>query len=262
MTKIRNNAAQPQRIVFLDVLPWYLRCFLHTLSLRNDKVKGGVLKPLITEFQPGRDRDRPYVLELVVELPAKSETRISIEFEKSLLKWLEYPPDANRGFDVGSAIVSAILPDRRNFTGLRRRHSTFAEALEADGGGEADEEEEEAFYQLHTEKLIVNLPTPDFSMPYNVICLACTVVALAFGPLHNITTKNLRVVSPGDEERGFVGRQLDRLRSVLRRAKDRAASVFKRKETGDGEEGEDDNDSEGEESESDSSNQPGPTNNG
>jgi len=26
-------------------------------------------------------------------------------------------------------------------------------------------------------------------MPYNVICLTCTVVALAFGPLHNITTK-------------------------------------------------------------------------
>lgn len=38
---------------------------------------------------------------------------------------------------------------------------------------------------------MVSLPTPDFSMPYNVICLACTVVALAFGPLHNICTKEL-----------------------------------------------------------------------
>lgn len=28
-------------------------------------------------------------------------------------------------------------------------------------------------------------------MPYNVICLACTAVALAFGPLHNISTKRL-----------------------------------------------------------------------
>lgn len=43
--------------------------------------------------------------------------------------------------------------------------------------------------RLRTESLIITLPTPDFSMPYNVICLACTVVALAFGPLHNITTK-------------------------------------------------------------------------
>jgi len=47
--------------------------------------------------------------------------------------------------------------------------------------------------QLRTETLIVTMPTPDFSMPYNVICLACTVVALAFGPLHNITTKRYDV---------------------------------------------------------------------
>ena len=47
--------------------------------------------------------------------------------------------------------------------------------------------------QLYTESLLVNLPTPDFSMPYNVICLSCTVVALAFGPLHNITTKVARI---------------------------------------------------------------------
>lgn len=32
--------------------------------------------------------------------------------------------------------------------------------------------------QLYTEALLVNLPTPDFSMPYNVICLACTVSTL------------------------------------------------------------------------------------
>jgi phosphatidylinositol glycan class T len=43
---------------------------------------------------------------------------------------------------------------------------------------------------LFTEILLLSLPTPDFSMPYNVICLACTVAALAFGPLHNITTRN------------------------------------------------------------------------
>lgn len=44
---------------------------------------------------------------------------------------------------------------------------------------------------MRTESVLISLPTPDFSMPYNVICLACTAVALAFGPLHNITTKRL-----------------------------------------------------------------------
>lgn len=52
--------------------------------------------------------------------------------------------------------------------------------------------------QLRTETILISLPTPDFSMPYNVICLACTAVALAFGPLHNISTKRL-VLKPVKE---------------------------------------------------------------
>ena len=43
---------------------------------------------------------------------------------------------------------------------------------------------------------MVSLPTPDFSMPYNVICLACTVVAIAFGSLHNLTTRSFVAMDP------------------------------------------------------------------
>ena len=60
--------------------------------------------------------------------------------------------------------------------------------------------------QLYTESLLVNLPTPDFSMPYNVICLTCTVVALAFGPLHNITTKSLTIVEGENVPTGLIGK--------------------------------------------------------
>ena len=50
--------------------------------------------------------------------------------------------------------------------------------------------------QIYTENLLVSAPTPDFSMPYNVICLACTVVAIAFGSIHNLTTRRF---APYDE---------------------------------------------------------------
>ena len=33
-------------------------------------------------------------------------------------------------------------------------------------------------------------------MPYNVICLACTVVAIAFGSIHNLTTRRFTVLDP------------------------------------------------------------------
>ena len=54
----------------------------------------------------------------------------------------------------------------------------------------------EEFVRIHTETLLITLPTPDFSMPYNVICLACTVVAIAFGCIHNLTTRRFTLLDP------------------------------------------------------------------
>lgn len=78
-------------------------------------------------FRPGLDRQRPHHLELRLTLPANSVTEIEWEFQKGFLKWTEYPPDAHRGFDLGPAIISALLPVGRNWTGLPRHVSTFDE---------------------------------------------------------------------------------------------------------------------------------------
>ena len=51
------------------------------------------------------------------------------------------------------------------------------------------------FIRLRSEPLLVHLPTPDFSMPYNVICLTCTVIAIAFGSVHNLTTRQFTAVN-------------------------------------------------------------------
>ena len=61
------------------------------------------------------------------------------------------------------------------------------------------------FLRLHTEALLVSLPTPDFSMPYNVICLACTVVAIAFGSLHNLTTREFTASDPS-KKKGLISK--------------------------------------------------------
>lgn len=76
-------------------------------------------------FRPGLDRQRPHHLELRLTLPASSVTQIEWEFHKGFLKWTEYPPDAHRGFDLGPAIISAILPVARNWTGIPRHVSTL-----------------------------------------------------------------------------------------------------------------------------------------
>lgn len=51
-------------------------------------------------YQPAQDRKRPHLLEMLIQLPANSVTKVTIQFERALLKWTEYTPDPNHGFYV------------------------------------------------------------------------------------------------------------------------------------------------------------------
>ena len=77
-------------------------------------------------------------------------------------------------------------------------------------------EDGEYFVRLHTETLLVSLPTPDFSMPYNVICLACTVIAIAFGSIHNLTTRRF-VIYDEVKHASMLTRLRRRLAAVVSR---------------------------------------------
>lgn len=61
-------------------------------------------------YVPGKDRERLYTLELVLYLKAYSVTSVRFQFDRAFLKWTEYPPDANHGFYVNSAVISVKLP--------------------------------------------------------------------------------------------------------------------------------------------------------
>nr|XP_033342210.1 GPI transamidase component PIG-T isoform X1 [Megalopta genalis] len=180
VTKLYNNYWQPLDVVLLENIPWYLLVYFHSVTITCE---GQQIVPLAQRYLPGKERKSPYYLEMVLRLPARSVTRFSIEMDYSFLKWQEYPPDANHGFYMGSAVITALLPIARNYTALPLDGSTITSSFNASRAG--------YLVQLRTESLLISLPTPDFSMPYNVICLACTAVALAFGPLHNISTKTL-----------------------------------------------------------------------
>ncbi|XP_035233919.1 GPI transamidase component PIG-T-like isoform X1 [Stegodyphus dumicola] len=169
-----NNHVKALKIIYFDTIPWYLRVYSHTLTVKNNDKS---ITPDFFHYQPAQDRKHPHHLELVLTLPPKSNTEMSVDFNFAFLKWTEYPPDANHGFYAGSAIISTLLDSNRNISGFPIKKFI------RQGSGR--------FLRFHTQILLVSLPTPDFSMPYNVICLTCTVVALAFGPIHNITTKSL-----------------------------------------------------------------------
>ncbi|XP_048585595.1 GPI transamidase component PIG-T [Nematostella vectensis] len=201
-----NHASKPLSVVYFATYPWFLRMFLHTLRIESN---GKAVKPGNLFFVPAQDRQRPYTLELELTLPPNSVTRLTIQFNRGFLKWTEHPPDAHHGFYITSAVITAQLdtpfPCRNN--------RTFVLSREISGKNPGP-----GFVRLHTESLLVTLPTPDFSMPYNVICLACTVLAIAFGSYHNLCTRRFEQVSNKTlAAQGMMGK----VRSFLRRVKER-----------------------------------------
>ncbi|XP_037827103.1 GPI transamidase component PIG-T [Lucilia sericata] len=204
ITHLTNTHYNVLPIILQENIPWYMPIYMHTLKIR-DRLTGELITPKIINYRPGVQRERPYYLELAFKLPGKTSVEISFDFDYIFLKWLEYPPDANHGHYVGSAVITTQLPIARNYSSIPLSGYRFADSFNASRNS--------YILTLRTETLILSLPTPDFSMPYNVICLACTVVALAFGPIHSVATKRI-VVEQQDTEgsQSFVGKFLKKLR--------------------------------------------------
>uniref|UniRef100_A0A480WTG5 GPI transamidase component PIG-T isoform 1 n=1 Tax=Sus scrofa TaxID=9823 RepID=A0A480WTG5_PIG len=191
-------------VLLLDTVPWYLRLYVHTLTITS---KGKENKPSYIHYQPARDRLQPHLLEMLIQLPANSVTKVSIHFERALLKWTEYTPDPNHGFYVSPSVLSALVPSVVAAKPVDWDESPLFNTLFPVSDGSSH------FVRLYTEPLLVNLPTPDFSMPYNVICLTCTVVAVCYGSFYNLLTRTFHIEEPR------TGGLAKRLANLIRRAR-------------------------------------------
>ncbi|PNY26093.1 GPI transamidase component GPI16 [Tolypocladium capitatum] len=174
MQAILTNPSDVEvEFVYMESLPWFMRVYLHTLSTRISSSfasshssstmasSAGNTTDIVQEiyYRPALDRARGTQLELLMRIPPRCTVFLTYDFEKSILRYTEYPPDANRGFDVAAAVISTRAPRK----GLN----------------------------LRTTSLLLYLPTPDFSMPYNVIIFTSTAIALTFGGLYNILVRRL-----------------------------------------------------------------------
>ena len=80
--------------------------------------------------------------------------------------------------------------------------------------------------RIFTSNLLLTLPTPDFSMPYNVITLTSTILALFFGSVFNFLTKRFLPQTMDEAEtpnglRGVIFRIVRKVRNFVKRLKRR-----------------------------------------
>lgn len=165
-----NPTSNPVRLSYYESLPWFMRIYLSSLEMEVTHGNGNELTLTdIVESQhyvPSIDRKRSTQLEFIMTIPANSTIALSYEFDKALLHFTEYPPDANHGFEIESLIVTILEPIP---------------------------------YQLRTATLLLYLSTPDFSMPYNVIIISSTIMGLIFGTLYNLITKKMVLMEEAEK---------------------------------------------------------------
>ena len=220
------SPTEPVSFVYFETLPWFMKPYLHTLkstisslSTANSTVprtnNGAAIKEMY--YRPGLDRTRGSQLELLITIPASSTLELGYDFEKAILRYTEYPPDANRGRDVAPALIR-LLPPVNNLDNTLGQGSSISRAG-----------------YIRTTSLMLPLPTPDFSMPYNVIILTSTVIALAFGTVYNMLVRRF-IGADESEGVGAVGLVVGRLREGVKWVVGKVKGRLARRENRRGEE--------------------------
>jgi GPI-anchor transamidase subunit T len=170
-----------------ESIPRYVVPYMHSLRV---SVNGSAVpsdsafeRLLLTPSPGGRaSASAPDSLELRVRVRPRTAVEIHYQFEKAFLDWTAFPPDANLGYELGPFSLSACV---------------LANESELAGAGELGDRCAGERHLLHTEMLSIGMATPDFSMPYNVICLSGTVFALFFGSIFNGVMRRLRHIREG-----------------------------------------------------------------
>ena len=125
---------------------------------------------IFTYLDHGKERGAPEVVKITVTfstsltsfLSSTSAIFVSTRFSSTLLHSQEYPPDTHRGFDIPSAFVSMCI------------------------------EHIDGCLVDVSQPLVVEIPSPDFSMPYNAATLVSTVMAFTLGTFVNALARRPR----------------------------------------------------------------------
>lgn len=147
-----------------------------------------------------------------MRIPASAELQVVFNFEKCLLRVNEYPFDPNRGFDIAYHCAFLILDDDRP-----------ALFFVVDGGSDKPGH---GAPLMHTWTLVLSLPVPDFTMPYNVIMLTSTAVAFFCGFMFNYMYQRVHLWRPGELPVGAKRRLRYRIANAVRAVVDRARRVL------------------------------------
>jgi len=164
---LTNNANTTQDAIYSEIWPWWVKGWISELQV-NTRINGR-LHPhphsvdSIAYHPSTPPKPTTTTIHLSLSLPPSSTVVLTIPFTKLMLKYTEHRPDAERGREISSGVLTLLSTNDSANVNFRER--------------------------IYTPRLLLDVPTPDFSMPYNVIIMSSTVMAVFFGLMHGSLTR-------------------------------------------------------------------------
>ncbi|CAE7675432.1 Pigt [Symbiodinium sp. CCMP2592] len=186
-----SNHGAGRHVRFLDQLPFFIRPLWHTIravwrSENSDEVLelagADALRHLALTFTASDGLRSPTDLSLTVDLSPGSSLSVFLDVLKNFIPFREFSYACEKGFDVAGAVwLDADL----DVAGSGAVGPNIIGPL---GPSLAQDARPGRNWRLHfTEGMLVMVPMPDFSMPFNVIALSSTAVTFFFGSVFRIT---------------------------------------------------------------------------
>ncbi|CAI5451629.1 unnamed protein product [Caenorhabditis angaria] len=163
-----QNGDLDSKLEVSQILPYFVQPRYAKISFKNCQITRKAL-------QTSKNEKSSALLQYEIIIKSGEKCEITIPFDKKILRLDDYPPDANHGMHIPAAVIFV--------------------SQKSDS------------YTIHTNPILVALPVPDFSMPFNVICFVATAFALIFGPLQLYSTMWLAPSPP----RSTFWRKINRL---------------------------------------------------
>lgn len=188
-----TNQGAGRRIRFMDQLPFIISPLWHTFRATlqqpgqpaEELIGLSAMHRLQLKFVPpdtaGQHSETQ--LFLTVDVPPGGTVSVFLDVIKKFIKLREFSYACEKGFDISAAAwLEVELPQDGNSSVV----DDFVKSLAPFKPGEG--KPANSHWRLRfTQGLIVLVPMPDFSMPFNVIALSSTALTFFFGSIFRLT---------------------------------------------------------------------------
>ena len=172
--------------------------FSHTLQVKFTQSNTSFFQT--ASFKPSYEHPRPTTWDILLHIPSNSTATLSFLYEARMLRLHEYNMEPHRGIVIQSAVgyvceyevTNTTFPSSSSLS-LKTLFTKQCSALFHNKPPQDNHPGRfgSTYYRLYTSPLLLPLPLPDFSMPFNAIMIVsgllavCLVAVVHIGPDDN-----------------------------------------------------------------------------